>query len=181
VHHNDPGYLADPAADAAAHLLASGHVPHPPSEIAQDNAGVVNNVLHKASNNKGSMRITRVVSRLRSLVDTKIILPNKVAAEDQYADLLTKQITSPTAHWRMVEYILSPHPDVPKQIARVEARCNKRTCAVPDQQETVNTFPVNTAVGSYTGALTWMESASKGVQRMMKRIGIYLTEKKISS
>jgi hypothetical protein len=151
---------------------------YPASEIAQDNAGVINNVLHKSSNNKGLIRITRVVSHLRSFVDTEIILPVKVAAEEQCADLLTKQITSPTAHWWMVEHILGPYPDLLAKIACVEAKCNKRAHAVPVQREQADVFPVNTAVGPYTEPLTWMESASQGVRHMMKQIGIYSTTEK---
>ena len=175
--HRRPGHLGAAAADAAAHLVATGQPPPVASTvILQDNAGVVNNILHVSAKSKGLMRITRVVSFLQGLYASGIITPEKVAAREMKADLLTKQINAPTEHWRKASLLLGIHPDVTALVEKVERKFNKRSGEANFQRESESSGDresVCSANAAVAQKVDWVQSTSLGVRHMLRVLGLY--------
>jgi hypothetical protein len=171
--HKRPGHLGAAAADVAAHLVATGQPPPMESTvILQDNAGVVNNILHVSAKSKGLMRITRVVSFLQGLYASGIITPAKVASSAMKADILTKQIDSPTEHWRKAALLLGAHPDVTSLVEKVERKFNKRSGDIRFQRSE-GAEGVHTANAAVAQPVDWVKSTSLGVRRMLRVFGLY--------
>ena len=184
ITHNRPGHLGAAAADVAAHLIATGKPPpvgDRPTTLYQDNAGVVNNILHVSAKSKGLMRITRVVSFLQSLVASGIITPVKITSGEMRADLLTKQIDAPTELWRKAALILGEHPDVTALVEKVERKFNKRSGGrlVAEERlreqrvEDAALLVANGAVGPCSQKVDWVTTASAGVRNMLRAVGLY--------
>jgi hypothetical protein len=128
VTHNDKGHLGDEAMDVAAHMLSQkqGGEDRPTMWAYGDNQGVVDNINTMGYRSKGLRRVARVVAHLRSLVDHKIVLFQKVTSEEQRADGLTKQYTSPVQNADAMERVLGKHPEVTKFRQEVHDKFDKR-------------------------------------------------------
>jgi hypothetical protein len=127
VKHTEKGHLGDAAMDITAKMLARGQQQKGPAVQAfGDNQGVVNNIAHVTHNSKGLRRVVRVVSHLRSLGTMGIIKFFQVPAEQQLADGLSKQYTSPVQNADRIEAIQGKHPLVTAYIAEVHRVHNKR-------------------------------------------------------
>ena len=96
----------------------------PPTDLFEDNASVVSVTTRPSAKTKGLLRISRVVGTIKSLGEAGAIAVRGVAATEQVANGLTKQIKSPTEYWRGMEGVVGPQAglDEIKRLVRLRSR-----------------------------------------------------------
>jgi hypothetical protein len=192
ITNREEGSLGDAGAHAAATHLAAQQTPHitpqehPPTQIAQDNLGVVNTVNNICFNHKALMPLSRMVNHIRGLVAAKIILPIKVPAAQMSSDGLTKPTISPTLVWTKAAPILGAHPALTAIQHRVALKYNKRLTLSERQELTAETeinkepLMAMAAVGICHDQPPWLSHTRRAIRDMLQRMGFTHSLPKIS-
>jgi hypothetical protein len=180
---SEEGLFGNAGAQTAATILTQPRKQttpqrHAPTQIAQDNAGVVDTVNNICVNHKALLGLSRMVNHLRGLVAAKVVQPIKVPAEKMTADGLTKIIASPTLFWnKAAAPILGAHPSLTAIQHKVALKFNKRL-TVSERHELGTPAMDNgaplmamAAVGPCTEEPPWLGRTRQGIRSMLQHKG----------